>query len=279
MQKQTIIIDSHAHIQFPAYDEDRDAVVSRARDAGVGMVNVGTQASTSRLAIKVAERYGEGLWATAGFHPSHLNTETHHDPWELETKNQETFDLDAFRKLARHPKVVAIGECGLDYYRVNSKQRTVNKIEEKQREIFLAQVELSEEVKKPLIIHCRRAFENLITLLPAHCSLLTAPAGVVHFFSGSWDDAKHLMDLGFFLGFGGVITLAHEYDEVVRRAPLDRILVETDAPYVAPVPYRGKRNEPAYIVEVVKKIAELKGIGTDEVVAATTANAKQLFGI
>ena len=276
---QSQIIDSHAHIQFPAYDEDRDAVVSRARDAGVGMVNVGTEVLTSRLAIEVAERYGEGLWATAGFHPSHLGADTHYDPWELEAKNQGSFEPDAFRELARHPRVVAIGECGLDYYRGERGRGARDSVRGRQIDIFQQHIELAKEVGKPLVIHCRQAFADLITILNSELRMLHSPAGVIHFFSGSWDDAKRLMELGFFLGFGGVVTFAREYDDVVRQAPLDRILVETDAPYVAPVPYRGKRNEPAYIVETVKKIAELKGIDGDEVAAATTANAKQLFGL
>lgn len=272
------LIDSHSHIQFAAYDPDRDAVVARAREAGVGMVNVGTQASTSRLAIEAAERYGEGLWATVGFHPSHANDDAHHDPWEFATNISESFDLDALRELARHPKVIAIGECGLDYYRGDRGEGIGDRVREQQIEIFQQQIELAREVRKPLVIHCRKAFVDLISILiPNPYPLTPHGNGVVHFFSGSWDDAKHLMDLGFFLGFGGVITFAREYDDVIRKTPLDCILVETDAPYVAPVPHRGKRNEPAYIVEVVKKIAELKGVGADEVAAATTANAKRLF--
>lgn len=274
------VIDSHAHIQFAAYDVDRDAVVSRARAAGVGMVNVGTRVSTSRLAIAAAEEYGDGLWATVGFHPSHATADAHHDSWELAAENRETFDPDALRELARHPKVVAIGECGLDYYRGDRDQGSGDRVCGQQIEIFQKQIEIAKEMKKPLVVHCRQAFGDLIAALAPYPYALTPQGnGVVHFFSGSWEDAKRLMDLGFFLGFGGVITFAREYDEVIGKAPLERILVETDAPYVAPAPYRGKRNEPAYIVEVVKKIAELKSIGADEVAAATTANAKRLFGI
>ena len=273
------IIDSHAHIQFSAYDADRDAVVSRARDAGGGMVNVGTQFSTSEAAVNLARKHPGSMWATVGFHPGHIGQNSHHDSMELRELHREGFEHEKFLEMAQNPEVVAIGECGLDYYRMNSEQGTVNSTKNIQKEVFLKQIEIAKEVKKPLVIHCRRAFTDLVILLTAHCPLLTAPAGVVHFFSGSWNDAKRLMELGFFLGFGGVVTFAREYDDVVRKTPLDRILLETDAPYVAPAPYRGKRNEPAYIVEVVKKIAELKEVGRDEVAAMTIANAKQLFGI
>ena len=151
---------------------------------------------------------------------------------------------------------------------------------ERQREVFRQHIELANEVKKPLVIHCRNAFRDLIQILDScfkiHDSRL---AGVVHFFSGSWEDAQKLLDLGFFLGFGGVITFARDYDEVVKKVPLDRLLVETDAPYVAPVPYRGKRNEPAYIMETVERIAELRRITVEEVAEKTTENARILFAL
>lgn len=265
------LVDSHAHVQFPAYDADHEAVIGRALEAGVGMVNIGTQYSTSDDAVKLAEKYDEGVWATVGFHPNHLDIKVHHDAQELRARNQEVFEIKKFLQLVRHPKVVAVGECGLDYFRSGLETK------EAQREVFEQQIALANEIKKPLIIHCRQAFADLIEILDSKFQILNSPAGVVHFFSGSWDDAKKLLDLGFYLGFGGVITFARDYDEVVTKVPLDRLLVETDAPYVAPAPYRGKRNEPAYVTETVKKIAELRGIPYDEVVETTTANARTLF--
>lgn len=273
------LIDSHAHTQFPAYDADRDDVVVRALEAGIGMVNVGTQYSTSADAIRLAELHPEGVWATAGFHPNHLDPAAHHDPQELKERNVERFDPEKFLTLARHEKVVAVGECGLDFYR-NPTGEKGEVLRERQREIFRAQIALAQEAQKPLVIHCRSAFADLIEILsPFTLNLSPHGNGVVHFFSGSWEDARRLLDLGFYLGFGGVTTFARDYDEVIQKAPLDRILVETDAPYVAPVPYRGKRNEPAYVVEAVKKIAELRGIPFDELAGQTTINAKQLFNI
>lgn len=274
------LIDSHAHVQFPVYDSDRDAVIARALGEGVGMVNVGTQYSTSLNAADLAERYPDGVWATAGFHPNHLDANAYHDRQELKDPNEERFDYAKFFDLARHPKVVAIGECGLDYYRADSGRGMADSVKERQQDIFRQQIELAHELKKPLVIHCRQAFPDLISILSANRYPLTSHGnGVVHFFSGSWEDAERLLDLGFFLGFGGVITFARDYDEVITKAPLGRIVVETDAPYVSPVPYRGKRNEPAYVVETAKKIAELRGVAFEDVAAATTANVKDAFRI
>lgn len=294
------LIDSHAHVQFPAYDADREAVIARALEAGVGMVNIGTQYTTSADAIRLAERHASGVWATAGFHPNHVARDTYHDSWELAEQHQEVFDAEKFRALAVHPRVVAVGECGLDYAvfvreRSEREQKRASaeaigegglpskdpqELKKRQQAVFIQQIELALEVQKPLVIHCRNAFKDLITILNSYFSIHNSrPNGVVHFFSGSWDDAARLIDLGFYLGFGGVVTFARDYDEVVKKAPLDRLLVETDAPYVSPVPYRGRRNEPAYITETVRKIAELRGISYDEVAAATTANARQFFGL
>lgn len=272
------LIDSHAHVQFAAYDEDRDLVLQRAKDAGIGVINIGTQYKTSESALRLAEQREEGVWATAGFHPNHATHDPHHDPWEVAEEARETFEYQRFLSLARSPKIVAIGECGLDYYRTGRGQGMGDRIQSVQRELFQKHIELAREIQKPLVIHCRDAFGDLIEVLSATRHSLTPHGnGVVHFFSGSRDDARKLIELGFFLGFGGVITFARDYDDVIKYAPIDRILVETDAPYVAPVPYRGKRNEPAYVIEVVKQIAELKGIRYDDVAEKTRVNTQTLF--
>lgn len=279
VESQFQLIDSHCHVQFPAYDQDREAVIARALKAGIGMVNVGTQYSTSRDAITLAEQYPDGVWATVGFHPNHVSRDTYHDPWELRGEPSETFDREKFRELAQHPKVVAVGECGLDYYR-GARDEVQGARRSAQREVFIQQIELAREVNKPLVIHCRAAFADLIDILTPYTLHLTPHGnGVVHFFSGSWDDARKLLDLGFYLGFGGVITFARDYDAVFRSVPADRLLLETDAPYVAPAPHRGKRNEPAFITETAKKMAELRGVFLDEIFTVTTANAKTLFSI
>jgi TatD DNase family protein len=275
-----ILFDVHTHTQFAALRGDQDAVIGRAHDAGIWIINVGTQKDTSASAVETARKYTEGVYAAIGLHPLHTER-SYHDVQELGdaatgtgfTSRGEEFDSDYYRTLALDQKVVAIGECGLDYYRLAPETK------KKQRETFIKHIELSAEVKKPLMIHCRQSFSDLIPILRSAFRTPPSPPGIVHFFTGSQEDAGKLLGMGFSFSFGGVITFARDYDEVVKYIPLDRILLETDAPYVAPVPYRGKRNEPSYLAEVAKKVAELKGISFEEACRITTQNALHLFAI
>ncbi|MDP3769533.1 MAG: TatD family hydrolase [Candidatus Sungbacteria bacterium] len=273
-----ILFDVHTHIQFSAFAQDHDAVIGRARNTGIWMINVGTQRDTSRDAIVMAERFEDGVYATIGLHPIHTQ-KSFHDPKELGaddkgfTSRGEEFDPVYYRELGMHPKVVAIGECGLDYYRLESDTKEI------QTSAFVAQMALSHEIKKPLMIHCRNAFMDLIDVLGAEHDLLNQPPGLIHFFSGTKDNARVLLDMGFSFSFGGVLTFTRDYDDALSFIPLDRILLETDAPYVTPVPHRGTRNEPAYITEVAKKMAELKRVSFEAVAAVTTQNARNLFRV
>lgn len=252
--------DVHTHTQDAQYDGDRETVIARAVEAGISMVQVGTDFEMSKKAVELAERY-DNIYATVGLHPT--------------DNKKEEFDYKAYKQLAlSSKKVVAIGECGLDYFRM----RPFDDAQGKQKEIFKKQIELAKDVGKPLMIHCREAFEDLIEILRTTDYGLRTP-GVIHFFSGSVDDAKILLDMGFYFSFGGVLTFTRDYDEQIKFIPLDRILLETDAPYVAPIPYRGKRNEPLYVIEVAKKIAEIKGATLEEVAQETTKNAKLIFGV
>ncbi len=171
--------------------------------------------------------------------------------------------------MLKDPKVVAIGECGLDYYRMEPESI------EKQKKAFIEQVELANEIGKPLMLHIRNAYKDALEILKQYAKV----KGDVHFFAGTSEDAKGFLDFGFTLSFTGVITFTHDYDEVIKNIPLDMIMSETDSPYVTPVPYRGKRNEPSYVREVVKKIAEIKGLPEEEVAKAIIANAKRVFAI
>ncbi len=272
--------DAHTHVQFAAFKTEWREVIERAQKASVAMINVGTQRDTSEGAIKTAEAFPDGVYAAVGLHPIHTE-KSHHDIKELGTEEKameftsrgEEFDYEEYKKLALHPKVVAIGEFGLDYYRLSDETKI------KQKEIFLQQLELAHEVKNPLMIHCRQAFPDLIELLEVNKNLLLPNAGVIHFFTGNLEDTKALLALGFSFTFGGVVTFTRDYDAVLEYLPIDRILSETDAPYVAPVPYRGKTNEPAYVVETVKKLAELKKISVDEMAEQIRKNASRVFRI
>lgn len=289
------IIDVHSHIQFPAYDEDRESVIERAKNAGVKMLAVGTQASTSEAAIKLSHQYPDDIWATVGYHPNHcmrmpeqssmrkahVNGFWHHDSKEQKEAVPEKFDIERLRKLAQNPKVAAIGECGLDYYRlVESGKEKVKSI---QKEVFLQQVELAKELNKALMIHCRPskgtddAYEDLLNL--SQKSHVKGQMSIIHFYVGSLEITKKLVATGFNFTFGGVITFTKDYDESIKYIPLDRILLETDCPYVAPAPHRGKRNEPAYIIETAKKMAEIKNLDLSVVSETIYRNTLSVFKI
>ncbi|HVO28409.1 MAG TPA: TatD family hydrolase [Candidatus Paceibacterota bacterium] len=295
-QDEVHFFDAHTHAQFGAFDADRDAVLARAREAGVWMVNAGTQRDTSRVAVELAEREAaagnQGVFAAIGLHPVHT-AKSFHDADELGggeaarafTSRGEIFDAEYYRALALRPKTVAIGECGLDYFHFSDDEPREAQVR-KQKDAFLAQIALAEEVKKPLMIHCRDAFADLIAMLKENKTKLDAAPGIVHFFTGTTDDARELLNLGFSFTFGGAITFpprkgqaAGSYDEVVKLIPADRMLSETDAPYVAPAAYRGKRNEPTYVVEVVRKLAGLKGLSPDAMKAQIWENARRVYNI
>lgn len=282
--------DSHTHIHFPAYEKDRDEVIKRAQAASVKIITVGTNLETSQGAIAISEKYPEDIWATVGFHPAHISappSEAHGtsegravwywDKQELRKPIREEFHITDFKELAQHSKVVAIGECGLDYYRIRKDDAG---IKDGQKKAFAEQIELAHQLQKPLMIHCRPsknsddAYNDLLPLIKD----FNLPK-VIHFFVGSLNITKKLLEEGCYFTFGGVISFVRDYDEVIKFLPIENILLETDAPYVAPEPYRGKRNEPAYIIEVAKKIAELKNISVEEVIKKTTENTKRIFKI
>jgi len=273
--------DAHTHIHFPAYDKDRGEVIAHAIDQNVGMVTVGTTFKTSLEAVEVAKSF-MNIWAAVGVHPVHAS-ESFHDADEMgkaahgEMQHPaEVFDATAFRKLATDPRVVAIGECGLDYFRLEGDAK---KEKEEQKKLFVEQIRFAHAVKKPLMIHCRSAFPDLLGILEEEKKYLSENAGIIHFFSGTEREAEQLLGLGFSFTFGGVVTFTSDYDAVVRSLPIDRILSETDAPYVSPAPYRGKRNQPAYVVHVAKRLAELKGVSEDEMEGQILANAERMFSI
>lgn len=273
--------DAHTHVNFVAYKDDRDEVIQRALDAGVGMNVVGTQLDTSREAVALAEAH-EHIWATIGLHPVHT-AQSYHDEKELGeggkefTSRGEQFDISNYEILGRHPKVIAIGECGLDYYRVEENTKDV------QIKTFIEHIELANTLQKPLMLHIRsassgvegNAYEDALEVLKVHTKVL----GDVHFFAGDWETAKKFLDIGFTLSFTGVVTFTHDYDEVVKNTPLDMLLSETDAPYITPVPFRGKRNESSYVPYIVKAIAGIRGEDEEMVRSQLLANAARVFSI
>lgn len=259
--------DAHCHIQFDPYDADRDALIAQMRADGVGGIVVGTDYTSSKAAAELVESH-DHLWAAVGLHPNHAF--------------DEDFDIDAWRELASRPKVVAIGECGLDNYRPGD----VESAKPKQRELLEQHLSLAVELDKPLIIHARPAkgtmdaYQDLISILTewkrVHGDRLR---GDIHFFVGGPDEARALVELGFTVSYTAVVTFARDYDEAIRAVPLQSLLSETDAPYVAPVARRGQRNDPLSAKDVAEKLAEIRGEDPEAVRIALLENAARIFGI
>lgn len=308
-------IDSHCHVHFQAYKDDMDEVVKRSLDAGVGMITVGTQSTTSKNGLELAERY-DGVWCTIGLHPNHLHAQEFVDESEIdpvdvvrrtsgEPENMtlklddrrptsgtlhiktraEHFEADYYRELAQHPKVVAIGELGLDYYRLPPGVN-IDELKNDQKAQAREQLRFATEVDKPVVIHCRDGSTTLTT--GAHADQIELlqeeidrgglkRRGVIHCFTGTIDEARAYIELGFYISFTGIVTFGKNVMAVAKEIPLESILIETDAPYLTPAPHRGQRNEPRYVEYLADKLAELKGVSVDEVARVTTENAINLF--
>ncbi|MFW6287620.1 MAG: TatD family hydrolase [bacterium] len=253
------LIDTHAHLDFPRYDKDRNDIIAKAWDSGISyIVNVGADMISSRRSIGLAEEY-PFIFATVGVHP--------HDASDV---NQDL--LDELREMAAHDRVVAIGEIGLDYHYDNSPR-------EVQKSAFRDQLKLADELSLPVVIHSREADEDTLEILKAGFNQNNG--GIMHCFGSGLKMAIECLDMGMYLAFGGVSTFKNADDlrEVIKAVPLDRILLETDSPYLTPEPFRGKRNEPRYVRFVAEKIAEIKSLDLIEVAETTTSNAIKVYGL
>jgi TatD DNase family protein len=254
------LIDSHAHIDFPQFAEDREAMLDRARIAGVTtLLAIGTGPGPEKLdaALPFAEQH-DWIYATVGIHP--------HEAKEVTPQH-----LDELSKLAKHPKVIAWGEIGLDYFYDHS-------LREVQQRVFRDQMALAQQAKLPIVIHCRDAWTDCLNILEKHWKP-TGVGGILHCFTSTLEDAKRGIDMGFFIAFAGNSTYpkAQNLRDVAKALPLEKILIETDSPYLAPQAYRGKRNEPAYVAEVARTLASVRDLSPDEVAAATCENFRRLF--
>lgn len=278
-------IDTHTHLNLSAFNEDREEVLLRTREGGVAHINVGTKEATSKKAVEIADA-NDGSWAIIGLHPIQTTPDFHDEEVVGEggkpfNSKGEVFNKDFYRELAKSKKVVGVGECGFDYFHTTPDSYAV------QEEAFIAQIELANELNLPLMIHTRdpkvggvsptgrSAYEDVHVVLKQYAKT----AGNIHFYAGTYEQAKKFFELGFTVSFTGVITFAKVYEEVVLAVPLDLMHAETDSPYVAPVPYRGQRCEPRYVIEVVKKISEIKNLPVEEVQEQLLKNAERLYGI
>ncbi len=290
------LIDTHCHVHFRAYRDDMDEVICRSLEKGVKMITIGTQLNTSQKGLEVAERY-DGVWATVGMHPNHLCAQNFVDDEELDPSEQQmiytkghTFDPANFLPLAHHPKCVAIGECGLDYVHI-PENLDREEVIAKQKETVRQHFDLATEVGLPVVIHSREAQKDQLAIIKESIAAgKLAQRGVIHCFTGSLEEAQEYLEIGFLISFTGIITFPPRKKDllvdslsplqyVVQQLPLESIMIETDAPYISPEPYRGKRNEPWQVEFVARKIAEIKKISFEEVCEVTTKNAEKLFGI
>ncbi len=263
-----MFIDTHAHLNFKSFASDYKEAIKRAFDADVrSIINVGSNLETSEKAIEIAREFDSAnsqspitngnIYAAVGLHPIHVK--------------DEEFNFNKYLDLAKDPKVVAIGETGIDLYHDKS---TVDI----QRDVFEKSLRIAAQVKKPVILHSRNGEEDLRAWLMGQKNL---PKGVLHCFSGSQEFAEFMLESGFLISFTGIITFSKNpnIEKLIKNIPLEKMMIETDSPYLSPEPYRGKRNEPAYVVEVAKKIAKIKNISLEEVEKTTTLTAKKLFDI
>jgi len=281
-----MIIDSHAHINFKEFADEIDSVIKRALDNNTWLINVGSNFETSKKAVQISDQYEKGVYASIGIHPIHLikditeSATFDNKEYKFKTKKEE-FDYKKFKNLAlSSKKVKAIGEVGLDVYYY--KKDEVSDAYKIQTQVFEKFIDLAQELDFPLILHCRgtkddpyEAYDRIIKILENK----KVNRGVMHCYGGNLDQAKKIVDLGLYVGFTGILTFkkATELHEIAKEIPLEKILIETDAPFLAPEPFRGKRNEPLYVKYVGEKLAELKDISFEKVAEQTFENAKTLF--
>lgn len=295
-----MLIDTHAHVNFRSFKDDAKETLQRALDNGTWVINVGSQIDTSRQAVELANQFNEGVYAVVGLHPEHTHSQ-YVDEEETSFKSrEEVFNYEAYKKLAINEKVVGIGECGLDYYRL-PEEGDIEAVKQKQKAAFRAQIQLAKELNKALAIHSRPAkgseelFDDILEILdeelPPSPSLIKEGVSAknaagefrfeVHSFTGSPSALQKFLDRGAYVSFNGIITFdkTGNMEQLVKLAPLDRIILETDCPYLTPVPNRGKRNEPSFVKFTAAKVAQIKNVSMEEIANATTINAKKLFKI
>lgn len=279
-----MLIDTHAHVNFNAYKDDADEVIRRSLGADTWMILVGSEVKTSKRALEYANKYEKGVYAAVGLHPIHtFEQKVTGDDYEFNSRREE-FSYDVYEKLGQFKKVVAIGEIGLDYYHIDITMDTAE-IKKKQKEVFHEQLTLARNIKRPVIIHCRQAHDDMLEILKNfkkdHKDTLPKdkPWGVMHCFSGDEELAWQYFNLGLIISFTGLITFSATWDDLIRRLPNDKFMIETDCPYMTPEPYRGKRNEPLLVKRVAERIGEIKNLSFERIAEISAANAKKLFNI
>ena len=303
-----MLIDTHAHLNFAAFNEDRNKVIKKCLDNDLWIINVGTNFETSKKAIDITESYSQGVYAAIGLHPINLDTglvkikldknEMAIDAYgkDLDKVFEKQFDFEKYKKLALNSKkVVAIGEIGLDYWHKPKTKSKLAEFKQKQKDLLLQEIKLAQELALPIIFHCRMAHDDLYEVLNYKLQITNYKQntnynnqnsklqGVIHCFTGNWKQAQKYLDMGFYLGFNGIIFKLN-LDEIIKKTPFDRILIETDCPFLTPpLPTKALakagRNEPIFIKYIAQKIAGIKNVSFEKIAEITTKNAQKLFRI
>jgi TatD DNase family protein len=275
------LIDTHAHLNLEAYDSDRRQVVEKSLLEGVFMINVGVNYASSLRAVEVAQEHGPGVWAAVGLHPENIDDDLHPDPKDFrkpEDIKEPEFNADLYRELARSSdRVVAVGEMGLDYLHLPKDEAKAARIRDKQAKVFKQQLTLASELCLPAIIHSRMAHKDTIGILRGFAGPGGSINGVVHCFTGTAKESGQYFDLGLYFGLNGIIFKL-DLKEAVAQIPLGRILLETDCPFLSPLP-EIKRNEPRFVLNVAERVAQIRNDSVDTIIEAATGNAKKLFRI
>ena len=275
MKITTKFIDTHAHLNMHAYEKDLPELLEKIKETDVTVFNVGTNLATSKKAIEIAGQ-SNLCRSIVGLHPLYVfsSEETEQD----NNEPGEVFDIGVYRDLSQHESVIGIGETGLDFFRLPQDESLHSVIKEKQIDSFKQHIDLAIELDLPLMIHCRNAYRETIDILTDYQERENKTLRVnFHFFAGTKEILKEITDLGWYVSYTGVVTFAKEYEELIALTPIDRIMSETDSPYVSPVPFRGKRNKPSHVREVIKKMAEIYDKSLDEMCSVLKENTKKFY--
>lgn len=280
-----MFIDTHCHLNFKDFKEDFLEVINRSIKNDVFMIVVGSEIKTSTRSVQLANSFSEGVYSAVGLHPIHLQdilikNDNDNGKYEFRSRAENLIIADYQNLINSSEKVVAVGEIGLDYYHIEAKSEDeIKKVKDLQKKVFIEQLNLAWENDLPVIIHCREAHEDLYEILENFYKQknIKKEWGVIHCFSGDYDLAQKYFALNLKISFTGLITFNNQWDEVIKKSPLDKIMIETDAPYLAPIPYRGQRNEPIFVKEVAQKIANLKNMDVKEVEVQIFSNSINFF--
>lgn len=280
-----MLIDTHCHINFNDFKDDYLEVATRALDNDVQMIVVGSEYKTSLRAANLASSFKVGVYAAIGLHPIHLEdvlikNNNENGKYEFRSRAESFIEKDYQKIIDENKKIVAIGEIGLDYYHIEADSlEEIERIKNKQKKVFIKQLEFAKKNKLPVIIHCREAHDDLYNILNNFYqeNKFKNEWGVIHCFSGDYELAKKYFAIGLKISFNGLITFNKQWDEVIKKSPLEKIMIETDCPYLTPTPYRGQRNEPLYVKRIAEKMAKIRNIALIDIEKSTFLESKKFF--